>query len=407
MGVKKIKEEKKRISLFDIINDETLHARAETNDEVVMALTEVVTKGDELPPVVVFYDGEHYRLADGFYRYEAHILGGRGTIPAIIFSGGRKEALFHALKSNVNHGLRRTNADKEKAVTIALTDPDIQGMSDNQIAKICKVSQPYVSKIRGVLTYNGYKFKPTRVCSDGRIINVSSIGQKKKTVTDPIEPEPPVVEDNNDEVVGPADQEGQENGGNLEPGSEDNVDKDSTDGDSGDEDIVEDDSETGGSEDDNEDNLDTDDTTDPEITGDDSETNLELEADDQEESGAGENDTDLDDETDEDTDSEIKTETGEEVTVANDFGNDDLEVINDPEILKSMIGQLRCDNKEQDYKIVDLEEYVVDLEKEVEKLEKDVEYLEKQLQARAKMESDASAALAINEMDKDYSSVEA
>ena len=73
-------------------------------------------------------------------------------------------------------------------MTIALKEPDTRGLSDNQIAKICRVSQPFVSKIRHLLTNNGYKLGRTRLTADGRKMNVSKIGKKKKVVSGPIEP---------------------------------------------------------------------------------------------------------------------------------------------------------------------------------------------------------------------------
>jgi hypothetical protein len=123
----------------------------------------------------------------------AHRSAGLDIITAIVHQGGRKEALLHALGANTDHGLRRTNADKEKAVNIALKEPYTRGLSDNQIAEICKVSQPYVSKIRHLLANNGYKLGRTRLTANGLKMNVTKIGKKKKIVTDPT---PPKVEGN-------------------------------------------------------------------------------------------------------------------------------------------------------------------------------------------------------------------
>ncbi len=410
MTVKRLKEERKRISLYDIIKDETIHARAETNDEVVMALTNVVTAGEKLPPVVVFYDGEHYWLADGFYRYEAHILGGRGTIPAIILPGGRKEALFHALKSNANHGLRRSNEDKRKAVTIALTDPEMQGMSDNEIAKICNVSQPFVSKIRRVLTQNGYKFETTRICADGRIMNVSNIGTKQEVEPVSVEPDAPEVGDNNDEEIGPSDNEDLEE--DVDTGNkEDTTDEEAQDDMNTPPETTEDDAQDLNlyESENNEGVPDADEITDPQITEDDPEYDEDQDTDDNlvtdhDEStltetdeiiGTGESEDEEELELEDDDTEEVEeSETGEESTVINDTENDDLETINDPDILKSMIAQLRKANKDQD-------DEIVDLKVKVEKLEEDVEYLEEQLHAHAGASSDVSAYLDNDSMDEE------
>ena len=175
---------------------------------------------------------------------------------------------MHAVGANADHGVRRTNADKEKAVTIALTDPTISGMSDSQISINCRVSQPYVGKIRKKLTYNGYRFEATRVCSDGRIMDISGITARKNAVPAPVEPEAPVAADNNDEVAGPSDNDNQENLEDQESNPETNVDtvpgdNDLVTGTQGDANVppepVDNNSETGGSEDGDEDDLDTED----------------------------------------------------------------------------------------------------------------------------------------------------
>jgi hypothetical protein len=176
------------VSIYEIVEDIQRYPRAQKNQETIDEYKEALLEGATFPPIVVFRVGEKFLLADGSYRVGAHRRAGLHTISAIVHQGGRKEALLHALGANADHGLRRTNADKEKAVTIALKEPYTRGLSDNQIAEICRVSQPFVSKIRQLLIDNGYKFGRIRLSANGRKINVTKIGKKKKVVSAPTDP---------------------------------------------------------------------------------------------------------------------------------------------------------------------------------------------------------------------------
>ncbi len=52
-------------------------------------------------------------------------------------------------------------------------------LSDNKIADMCAVSQPFVGKVRKALTYNGYKFPEKRTTSNGRTMDVTKIGSNR------------------------------------------------------------------------------------------------------------------------------------------------------------------------------------------------------------------------------------
>jgi len=86
---------------------------------------------------------------------------------------------MHAVGANATHGKRRSNDDKHKAVETLLKDEEWAKWSDRQIAKKCRVCQPFVSGIRQELTNSGYKFPATRTCSDGREMDVTQIGSNR------------------------------------------------------------------------------------------------------------------------------------------------------------------------------------------------------------------------------------
>ena len=69
-------------------------------------------------------------------------------IAADVRDGSRRDAILYSLSANANHGLRRSNDDKRKAVVFALRDPELRQLSQRKIAKLCGVTQAMVSKVR-------------------------------------------------------------------------------------------------------------------------------------------------------------------------------------------------------------------------------------------------------------------
>ncbi len=131
-------------------------------DEVTIAeYAEAMERGDEFPPLTVFYDGEAYWLADGFHRYHAAKATGQAEMACDVRQGTRRDAVLHSVGVNAEHGLRRTNADKRRAVMTLLRDPEWGKWSDREIARKCKVSAPFVAKLRKELSVNGLQIERT------------------------------------------------------------------------------------------------------------------------------------------------------------------------------------------------------------------------------------------------------
>nr|WP_244557034.1 hypothetical protein [Fulvimarina manganoxydans] len=79
---------------------------------------------------------------------------------ADIRQGTRRDAILHSVGANATHGMRRTNADKRRAVTRLLEDAEWAAWSDREIARRCGVSQPFVGSMRESHTDNGYQYEP-------------------------------------------------------------------------------------------------------------------------------------------------------------------------------------------------------------------------------------------------------
>lgn len=136
------------VKLADIRIDGGTQARAELNEAAVAEYVEALAEGATFPPVVVFFDGSAYWLADGFHRFHAHRKAQAREIAADVRDGTKRDAILHSVGANANHGLRRSNADKRRAVETLLADAEWSKWSDREIARQCAVSPDTVGRIR-------------------------------------------------------------------------------------------------------------------------------------------------------------------------------------------------------------------------------------------------------------------
>lgn len=136
------------LNLRSIRIDGGTQSRVELNNATVEEYSEAMAEGAAFPPVVVFFDGANHWLADGFHRYFGADQAGIEEIAADVRNGTQLDAQLFSFGVNSNHGLRRTNADKRKAVTGALNHPVSCKWSNNQIAKHCGVSDKTVAAVR-------------------------------------------------------------------------------------------------------------------------------------------------------------------------------------------------------------------------------------------------------------------
>jgi hypothetical protein len=136
------------ISLEKITINAGTQSRAKIDENVVAEYADSMKDGVKFPPAVVFHDGAEYFLADGFHRYFAAKKCGSPGIFCDVREGTLRDAILFSFSANGTHGLRRTAADKRKAVMAMLEDIEWQDWSDREIARQCCVSHPFVSAIR-------------------------------------------------------------------------------------------------------------------------------------------------------------------------------------------------------------------------------------------------------------------
>lgn len=139
------------LKIGEIITGHT-QFRAAENPATVAEYADAMQAGETFPPIVVWRVGAELHLSDGYHRLAALRKLDRATVEADVREGSALDLFEHALGANARHGLPRTQEDKRKAVRAALAHPELSKRSDTQIAKLCGVSQPFVSKIRQTLS---------------------------------------------------------------------------------------------------------------------------------------------------------------------------------------------------------------------------------------------------------------
>lgn len=152
-----------------------IQSRAEIDLDLVEEYAQMMLDGVQFDAVQAVADEKTIYVYDGFHRGEA----ARKTKQLLLVSarpGSQDEARWLALAANQRHGMRRSIADREKIVKLALMHPFGAKLSDRQVANHCGVSHPFVSKIRGELEVTGnISSQIERTGADGRVINTAGI----------------------------------------------------------------------------------------------------------------------------------------------------------------------------------------------------------------------------------------
>lgn len=140
----------KTLNISDITTDGGTQTRASIDPVTVEEYADIMADSTKnpFPPLVVFFDGSIYWLADGFHRIAAAKTEAVGwvQIECDVRQGRHDDAVAYGMGCNAVHGLRRTNADKRHAVSMALgLWPDL---ADRAIASMASVSHKLVATVR-------------------------------------------------------------------------------------------------------------------------------------------------------------------------------------------------------------------------------------------------------------------
>ena len=133
------------LKLSEIVLDREIQQRERLDEDRITEYAECV---DELPPVLVFFDGSTNWLAAGFHRFHAHRRAGIAQIEATVQTGTKRDAILFAVGDNAAHGLPRNREDKTRAVKTLLDDEEWGKKATEWIAETAKVSWSFADKLR-------------------------------------------------------------------------------------------------------------------------------------------------------------------------------------------------------------------------------------------------------------------
>lgn len=167
------------------LGGQELQTRVTLDEETINDYAEVYREDEfKMPPIDVIdvLATNTLLVTDGFHRIEAARRAGRTRIRCLLARGTPTDALKAALKANSSHGLRRTNADKRKALALAWERrEELFGgePSHEALAEACGVSKITVRRFREntptVLNEhgserigtNGKRYSDEKQCSTG------------------------------------------------------------------------------------------------------------------------------------------------------------------------------------------------------------------------------------------------
>lgn len=138
------------VELDEIIMDERCQPRLILNPDAVQEYAELYEAAEAtLPPLDVVDVNGALVLIDGFHRLAGARKAGRGFIRVkIVAVADLGRAAWLASAVNQGHGVRRSNADKRKAVMLALESDVGQEQDSRTIAAHVGVSHTLVNNIR-------------------------------------------------------------------------------------------------------------------------------------------------------------------------------------------------------------------------------------------------------------------
>ena len=188
------------IAIAELEMDTRCQARAEIQPDVVNDYAALYKAEAELPPIEVFEVSGKAYVVDGFHRVPAAAKAGRAFLRCVTVGKGTiDEAAWYATGVNQGHGIRRTNADKRRAIRLALESPIGQEQSNRTIAEHVGVHHELVGKVRSEVEANWRKPPvETRVGKDGKRRSVAKTDRPR-----PSESEEPPESDASNEVEKP------------------------------------------------------------------------------------------------------------------------------------------------------------------------------------------------------------
>jgi hypothetical protein len=148
------------LPLASIRIDPSIQMRVAMSEEAIADYEQTYRSQGAMCAVEVVEDPERTRwLWDGFQRFEAAKRADMAQILVHNRPGTRRDAIRLACGANSEHGVRRTNADKRRAVETLLRDSEWGEWSNGQIAEAAHVTPQFVGQMRKELGLSRNSFE--------------------------------------------------------------------------------------------------------------------------------------------------------------------------------------------------------------------------------------------------------
>lgn len=185
------------MKLVSIRLDGGTQSRTALSEDTIRDYKESIEDGITLPHLHVMFDGVDAWLVDGFHRWHAYRQAGVDDVSVHVESGTRRDAILASLRVNSDHGLPRSHADKRKAITTMLSDPEWQKWSISRIAEACRVSRSLVSSV--VDSQSAERPAKALVERNGKVYEQQKPERKVEQAAPAPSAEPPILQEKQDE----------------------------------------------------------------------------------------------------------------------------------------------------------------------------------------------------------------
>lgn len=164
------------LAISNIRLDGGTQMRAGISDETVKMYAEHLTDGSEFPPVIVFYDGSDYWLADGFHRVSAYGMAGIDVVPADIRSGDKMDAVRFALKANATNGRPRTSDDMRRGYQVICLNDLCKASDTKSVQQLLGCSSRWAQELTRAARQEEKQLR------DGRITELADQGKSQREI---------------------------------------------------------------------------------------------------------------------------------------------------------------------------------------------------------------------------------
>lgn len=181
------------------IETEGLQIRVKMDQDVILDYADAMKAGKKFPPLLTFFDGESYFLADGFHRLHAAKELSLLKIACEVRDGTRADARLAACGANQEHGLQRKNQDKRQAVKVVLElRPEWSnrmiaehvGVHHDMVGERRQLADSASSNVRNPRQSTGFGPPPTppqRIGLDGKFRNAPPVKEPPPVPESPAE----------------------------------------------------------------------------------------------------------------------------------------------------------------------------------------------------------------------------